>query len=196
MTVYQYAENNPSMFNDPLGDLSITSFPTYRVGPGSGNYWADGIGMSDWSAEGGSEMYKTAIEAGMRSFGGTLYNTNRDGSRSPLIYNNTNGRFGYFTFSGESALEKWSNVEKKSEDMYAAYSSGVHGEWTKMGVGSSATNSQGGLQDMLGDINLGVGAIGVGIGSKNELIDFAVRSSYKTARTWSEFNVLRTTQKA
>ena len=39
-------------------------------------------------------------------------------------------------------------------------------------------------------------SFGVGNGAKTEIIDYAVRSNYKTARTWNEFRNLRPTQKA
>jgi len=37
----------PVMFNDPLGDVPM--IPSHRIGPGSGNYWSDGITYSDWT---------------------------------------------------------------------------------------------------------------------------------------------------
>ena len=42
----------------------------------------------------------------------------------------------------------------------------------------------------------GAGAFGIGIGTQNELWDFAVRTNYKSARTWGEFRALRPTQQA
>jgi hypothetical protein len=44
--------------------------------------------------------------------------------------------------------------------------------------------------------NTGFGAIAAANGAKTELMDYAVRSNYKSAKTWSEFNKLRPSQKA
>ncbi|NLO69592.1 MAG: hypothetical protein GX102_01290 [Porphyromonadaceae bacterium] len=42
---------------------------------------------------------------------------------------------------------------------------------------------------------MGVGAFGVAIGVQNQLWDYAVRTNFKSARKWSEFNSLKPNQK-
>jgi hypothetical protein len=56
--------------------------------------------------------------------------------------------------------------------------------------------SGGGAPGWMGDVNSGVGAFGLANGAKTELIDYAIRSNYKSAQTWGEFNKLRPTQQA
>jgi hypothetical protein len=46
------------------------------------------------------------------------------------------------------------------------------------------------------DINTGIGAINAANGLRSELINFAVRSNFKSATTWSGFNKLRPSQQA
>jgi RHS repeat-associated protein len=43
------------------------------VAPGSGNHWADGIGLSDWSSYGGSQMFRDGLAAGLTAIGSQLY---------------------------------------------------------------------------------------------------------------------------
>jgi len=56
--------------------------------------------------------------------------------------------------------------------------------------------SVGGAPEWAYDINIGIGAFNAANGLKSELLDYAVRSNFKSARTWSEFNDLRSTQQA
>ncbi|MBA4303662.1 MAG: hypothetical protein C0424_05500 [Sphingobacteriaceae bacterium] len=46
------------------------------------------------------------------------------------------------------------------------------------------------------DVITGLGAFGLGNGAKTELLDYAVRSNFKSAQTWGQFNKLRSTQQA
>jgi RHS repeat-associated protein len=114
---YQYAGNNPVYFNDPMGttksatpqDMGFGGKIYYRsdsywagwntsIGedpfddtarPRSGHHWADGMGLSDWKANGGSQIYRSALEAGYEDIGGHLYHIGIDGSISRLV---TEGR--------------------------------------------------------------------------------------------------------
>jgi RHS repeat-associated protein len=64
----------------------------------------------------------------------------------------------------------------------------------------SLTNSlPSGQEDMpnwTSDVSTGVNAFGVANGAKTTLFDYTVRSNYKSANTWSEFNNLRSSQQA
>jgi len=63
--------------------------------------------------------------------------------------------------------------------------------------GSNATPSGGGgMPGWASDANTGVNAFLVGNGAKTELLDYAVRTNYKSARKSSQFNKLRPTQQA
>jgi hypothetical protein len=46
------------------------------------------------------------------------------------------------------------------------------------------------------DFNFGVNAFGVANSAKTELMEYAVRSNYKSARSWSSFNRLNTSQQS
>jgi hypothetical protein len=54
----------------------------------------------------------------------------------------------------------------------------------------------GGMPGWASDANTGVNAFLVGNGAKTELLDYAIRTNYKSARTASQFNKLRPTQQA
>jgi len=112
MGTYQYAFANPVMFNDPLGDQGGDYYqnPTgggsggaqavyfhggyRRIGSGSGNNWSDGMQYSDWTAWGGSDIYRQGLAMGFQDIGGFLHGKDTDGNfvkMEPL-----GGEFGYF----------------------------------------------------------------------------------------------------
>ncbi|WP_209332968.1 hypothetical protein [Lunatimonas salinarum] len=68
------------------------------TGPGSGNHWSDGIGNSDWSMWGGSQMYKDGLASGAIEYGGKFYNIDGDGKRGDP-YEERNGMLGYWVDS-------------------------------------------------------------------------------------------------
>jgi hypothetical protein len=43
------------------------------IAPGSGNHWADGIGLSDWSSYRGSQIFRDGLASGLISMGSNLY---------------------------------------------------------------------------------------------------------------------------
>ena len=66
----------------------------------------------------------------------------------------------------------------------------------KLFPGGQNAQGQGGMPGWAADVNTGIGAFNAANGLKSELIEYAVRSNYKSARTWSEFNNLRSSQQA
>ena len=62
--------------------------------------------------------------------------------------------------------------------------------------GKTSTANQGGNSGSVGTVNNGLAALGIGLSANNELWDFAVRTSFKSANTISEWNALRATQQA
>ena len=96
---YHFSYNNPVNYSDPSGafpggnpmmgqippwvnehgedtrymnenyGMDWNPFKTGRIGPGSGNHWADGIGRHDWTLHGGSESYRQEL-AYTKMYGG------------------------------------------------------------------------------------------------------------------------------
>jgi len=64
----------------------------------------------------------------------------------------------------------------------------------RVAMSNYAIASSSGGTGWASDANTGVNAFIVGNGVKTELIDYAVRTNYKSARTVSQFNKLRSTQ--
>lgn len=86
---YAYGLANPVRYIDPDG-----RFPSpYRVAPGSGNHWSDGITNSDWTLHKGSEMYQQAMSAGAVSIGRNQY-IHSDGEYKLL--SSRNGLLGFW----------------------------------------------------------------------------------------------------
>lgn len=144
MTTYNYANNNPIAYNDPLGDRAFPNKPksieegfgssggggaSGRIGPGSGNYWSDGIGYSDWSSFHGSQMYRDGLAAGLTDLGGTLYRIEADGTRPHLLVHN--GVAGYWTGNNYSIWD-----DRSERDPSIVFNSTFH-EVTNTGGGGS-----------------------------------------------------------
>jgi len=63
-----------------------------------------------------------------------------------------------------------------------------------VGFGNGGAQGQGGMNGWAADVNTGIGAFNAANSLKTQLIEYAVRSNYKSASTWSEFNNLRSSQ--
>jgi hypothetical protein len=129
MTPYQFAYNNPLLYNDVLGDSSgynLYNFPhpdnrhTW-ISPGSGNHWSDGARYEDWSANGGSDTYRAGSAAGMTDIGGVLYHIGGDGIRSEWTQSSS-GHFGYYDreayWDGHEAIyhEFWVEAPQQNDN--------------------------------------------------------------------------------
>ncbi len=55
-------------------------------------------------------------------------------------------------------------------------------------------NEATGLSNDITEVNTLIGAFGIGNSAKTEIIDYVIRTNYKSARSWGEFNKLRQTQ--
>jgi RHS repeat-associated protein len=141
---FAFASNNPVNFIDPTGltttnwfndtwnsiEQDLAEFDqdyygpnplsgSFRIGPGSGNYWSDGIQYSDWTPNGGSATYRAGLARGFTDIGGNLYRFNSDGTKDMYDYRNGQVGFwvdrGYLTFdigyvNGESTLLQTAGV--------------------------------------------------------------------------------------
>ncbi|MBX2966551.1 MAG: hypothetical protein KF845_10425 [Cyclobacteriaceae bacterium] len=169
LSPYHYVGNNPALLTDPSGgstpelreltaqintpgffDVWIPGNGNFGpIGPGSGNHWSDGIGRSDWSANGGSESYRMELaftnRYGGYQVGGSFYNL--DGGRLGFengqmrVWNPVGGALAYSVSYEEDG--------KLYVDQY------YYGEWQTQNYSSSND----GLEKMsllIGSASLGV----------------------------------------
>lgn len=199
--------NNPLRYTDPSGELTRAEFDavitTLRNSPNGGSWSADngmhffgsqdeafgwGVGYMNahgaWGGGGGwassadyasSKYNGGTITPGMvegyyrQQWGGQYFNISADYAPNGNGFNITS------TF-GPTATQDNVRVMHTSYEKMAQL----------MGMGKTLSGWD--------KANLLFGATGTGLGLQGELMDYAVRSSFKSARTWSEFNNLRPTQ--
>jgi RHS repeat-associated protein len=196
LSPYHFGFNNPVRYNDPLGlmgqDAGIWGtgdtyasnnsqnpfdfMPKFtRTNPGSGNHWSDGIGYSDWSMWGGSQMYKDGLASGGFEFGGKFFHLNGDGNR--VQYEERNGKLGYWADSEMNVID----YVLMNNKLFKTTTTGVTSKFYSVGGASSQGLSnamdwvQGGL-DVFGLVP-GFGEVADGI---NALI-YTARGDYVNA---------------
>jgi len=210
MSVYQYGNNNPVAFNDPLGDLSAAYGRILQQIEGADRYrgreslgWADQTIANNWSYA--MTYFGTHGMGGYSDRYGaqTVYSSKDTGTGSNGIHY-TYGANGEIVSAMPNGLSKDSYGQQI--DNYQTLDDGLGGQIivdhrseamiidipNSFGKGSAFST----FVNELGQINSGIGAASVGLGTQNELIEFSVRTSFKSAQTWNEFRALRATQQS
>jgi RHS repeat-associated protein len=205
---YIYAYNNPLMYVDldgEAGDYPGAINNSNPYGSGTINYTTN----PSWNGYGGNYYYGggSGSDYGYSSVG---YSVNGNSGYTSaenwggLIVSGLQWLFGsHRSGQGDRRPRDYSKVVVTPSNANTTLMK------RPIGVGASTvysggknrlgTNNPSGQGDMPGwasDVNTGINALGVANSAKTELIDYAVRSNYKSARTWSEFNNLRSSQQA
>ena len=168
---YAYCFNNPVRYIDPLG---LTGHDTSK------DMW----GRDKYDSFTGVYIPPYARTGGMTAQG----------------YGDS--RYGYFqeTLVGFSASNHWSvHVGGYSKYHFEGIAPMYQTEWIWYSQEEKMygmPREGGGIPKWVAGFNTGIGAFNLSNGLKTEFMEYAVRSNYKSARTWSEFNKLRTTQQA
>jgi hypothetical protein len=221
---YSYCLNNPLKYTDPTGydeapyyrpgvafgytDACASGY----MGPGSGNHWSDQYSRSEF----GNFMLMS---------GSTFINTFGSDEYNKLVNSTTNSATNTTIFAKIlHAAERFSSYLNDGYTLYpnvqllnakynvlsiGEYGSIINENGSVCFSNSSATAFSGylgdgfvnatsgaGLAGWVSDAMTGIGGFGLANSAKTELIDYAVRSSYKSASSWSQFNNLRSTQQA
>jgi len=217
---YSYVLNNPLKYTDPSGyvrraecydrDQINYGFRNWgrQYGGIIGNYWAN-----DYRSEGsnfvllsrssftniyGSKKYQSYYLAvtgqqievspldfwkfasavnSLRSANPLFYYLIESNSKNTLVSSNSPVNYFYFNEDGSVSADRDSEGFLPGMDAVNVVDIFVKPWW-------------------LSDIYTGINAFGFANSAKSELIDYAVRSNYKSARTWSEFNKLTSKQQA
>ncbi len=206
---YSYCVNNPLKFVDPGGYSENGVWDgdgpprwmkrllaQHRHSDGPGFWWED---FSAFSSGGGG-----IGGGGSGSYGrpGQYYQGETNGiGYKGVYYDWVSGT--YRTTRGYRVVPVKNVITSSSDGV--AFFRGFHiiggGSWyTEDGVKALMTiiraANGGGMPDWASDANTGVNAFMVGNGAKTGLLNYAVRTNYKSARTASQFNKLRPTQQA
>ena len=164
---YAYCFNNPVRYIDPLG---LTGHDTSK------DMW----GRDKFDSFTGVYIPPYARTGGITAQG---YGDSNHGRWETTTY-----------YSRNFVVDKYGNVHN---------SSSMHGQTVTTFIWDSQEEKMygmpregGGIPKWVAGFNTGIGAFNLSNGLKTEFMEYAVRSNYKSARTWSEFNKLRTTQQA
>jgi hypothetical protein len=197
LSTYQFGDGNPVVFSDPTGlDSQTDMFGRDRFDRwGMFIPWADRGPMTSsidaGNSSGGSGGGTTigSFEA-LQHFGILL--ASNPNNRNIQFRGNSDGTFTVtwtetiIRGTGQFYTNELGTTHEEMEFQYIDHTTAASGN----GGGASL-----GMPDWMKTANTGIGAFGVGNGLKDQLFDYAVRTNYRSARTYSEFNNLRQTQK-
>ncbi len=194
---YSYCWNNPLKYTDPSG-YKLDELTIYDI---VNNLWNSGGGY--WSSL-TPDYYmpyyhdydpheNSLLEYSSFQFLSTLL-ADKDGAKT-VYYNKKRDEYGYWSKTVISCSSISYVKPKRYIDGYIGYGKfniNVSTKW----IGLRLPAGGGGMPGWASDANTGVNAFLVGNGAKTELLDYAVRTNYKSARKSSQFNKLRPTQQA
>jgi RHS repeat-associated protein len=220
LSPYQFGDGNPIVFADPTGldsmpgwirdlwDATPNGYNSTWTNIGGGyfqmtNFWGSGqtvnsidAGPSGGGGSGGGGFLGDGY-FGLPSFGvGTVYNYNTGAFTKPSgssYYNFGNGLWTNTIMLEEVIVT--GSLGKLNFPMQEIINI-IETAQARFNGGGNGGGASFGMLDWMKTANTGIGAFGVGNGLKDQLFDYAVRTNYKSARTYSQFNNLRQTQKA
>lgn len=187
---YSYCFNNPLKYIDPSGYVleNPVSIALELLSSPYGGSWKPGSLTVERSFE---EYNNLNLAFGLivqdlfpSSLGGLAsyisvdwctYNTDRHGGVA-------------FTFRTYDFYEYYTAFNRSLSLSYLAF----FGPYTSL----SGKKAQGEGGDFLENLDTGLDAFETAVTAKTGLFDYAIRSNYKSARSYSDFNKLRSTQKA
>ena len=208
--------NNPLKYSDPSGynykpidwnggsggALSIN--PYFHSGyqgnlsPASGNHWSNQYNseyvnfmltnsttFDNMYGQGASDIVLQIIQYP------DIFNKWQKGNTNLNNIKNDGGFWVKEEYNETVGENKWYGVSSTNNQIAGG---GVH--WSFIDIDANASSSGGGALGWASDASIGVNAFMVGNGAKTELLDYAVRTNYKSARTASQFNKLRPSQQA
>lgn len=181
---YSYCNNNPLKYTDPSGWKKMTLDEFMKeAAKGAGGTWKNGEAtlfqdekdavdyINNNNIFGG--YFQIVLHEKLR-YNGKSWILNLGGGRKACF----NSRKTAIQFMSRHKMISYIFIEGKNKEE------------------EEDPSGQGGMPGWASDVNTGINAFGVANSAKTELIDYAVRSNYKSARTWSEFNNLRSSQQA
>ena len=184
---YSYCWNNPLKYTDPSGYLLDAE--SWQRAMYESSLRRTGVSQSDiWMLENDSD-WETYFD--------NPY-TCSDVARLSYIsnYSTLHGkRSGYYVIEYVDNKGKITHPKKLSE-MGSLPEYVVRLWFIPISQDGLTASGGGGMPGWASDANTGVNAFLVGNGAKTELLDYAVRTNYKSARKSSQFNKLRPTQQA
>ncbi|PWG77921.1 RHS repeat-associated core domain-containing protein, partial [Pararcticibacter amylolyticus] len=184
VSTYHYSGNNPVMYNDPLGDKKLEALPPH----GSGSSWGAGTGLNQAVLDLAWAYWSVTPEDG-----------------KTYTYDDPASGFEWSPWAGgRITQEEWLARGGDPKLLATAVNPQFYsGGWVKKVTVTStktapvnANTNSGGESSWLKTTSDIFGAAGLGMAAKTELLEWAVRSSYKSNNTREGWDLLRKTQKA